>query len=722
MPSERVRIGDDYYLLASALAARGRRLLLNHSDSFAIFDEAGDIPLAGRDTFGLFFRGTRFLDRFELRLNGEFPLLLNSAPTDDGSELISYLTNPDEHRNGVIAVQRDTVAMQRRKALVDGTLFETLHLHNYGTAPLSLQLVLLFDADFSDIFELRGLPRQQRGTIEAPQVGAHGVRLTYTGLDNLRREVDVQFSPSTWLLAAGRAELSLQLAAGERASADIAVHCHAGERRAAPLPDSFTAALTAVREERRECHELFPVIYSNNEGFNDWLNGSLRDLAMLRTVGATGSYVYAGIPWFATIFGRDGLITALETLAFAPEFAAGTLRTLAALQGREFDAPRDEEPGKILHEMRYGEMAATGEVPFGRYYGSIDATPLFIGLLGAYADRTADLDVVRELWPAALAAMDYIDRNVDARGYLPYARRTSKGLVNQGWKDSHDSISHADGRLAEPPIALCEVQGYVYAARRGLAALARRLGHAAEADAWESQASGLRTNFARDFWMSEHDTYALALDRDGRPCRVVASNAGHCLFAGIAEAEHAARVVGRLMRDDSFCGWGVRTLSMHAPRYNPMSYHNGSVWPHDNALIAGGFSRYGFAQRAGEVLTALFDASLGMEDRRLPELFCGFPRSMRQQPVPYPVACRPQAWAAGSVFLLLQATLGLTVDAWKRRVMFWQAAMPEWLEQIEIRGLRVRDARVDLRVSRGRFSASVEVTGRDGEVDVLVRK
>ena len=484
----------------------------------------------------------------------------------------------------------------------------------------------------------------------------------------------------------------------------------------------YAPALDTVRDERIACTELFPIVYSNNEGFNDWVNGSLRDLALLRAVRPTGSYVNAGIPWFATVFGRDGLITAIETLAFGPELAAGTLRTLAVLQGRQVDPLRDEEPGKILHELRYGEMAATGEVPFGRYYGSVDATPLFLTALAAYAERTADLDLVQELWPAALAALDWIDHSVDSRGYLTYERRTPRGLANQGWKDSHDSVSHADGRLADPPIALCEVQGYVYAARRGLAGLARRLGLSAEAERWEAQASALREAFARDFWLPAEDTYALALDGAGQPCEVVASNAGHCLFTGIAEAARASSVVTRLLRNDCFCGWGVRTLSAQARRYNPMSYHNGSVWPHDNAILAAGFSRYGFAPRAGEIMTALFDASLGMDARRLPELFCGFSRALRQQPVPYPVACSPQAWSAGSVFLLLQAALGLTIDAWRRRVALSQASLPEWLDHIEIRGLRVCDARVDLRITRGRHSAAVEVTDRQGAVDVVVRK
>jgi glycogen debranching enzyme len=367
-------------------------------------------------------------------------------------------------------------------------------------------------------------------------------------------------------------------------------------------------------------------------------------------------------------------------------------------------------------------MPATGEVPFERYYGSVDATPLFLMLLAAYADRTADLTLVRELWPAATAALAWIDRSVGANGYLSYQRRGLTGLINQGWKDSHDAVSHADGRLAEPPIALCEVQAYVYAARRGFAALARRLGDDAAAERVERQAAALRDAFAKDFWLEELDSYALALDGHGEPCAVVASNSGHCLFAGIADPRHAARVVARLLRHDCSCGWGIRTLSALAARYNPLSYHNGSVWPHDNAIIAAGFSRYGFGGPAAEVLSALFDASRAMEDRRLPELFCGFPRSQRQQPVPYPVACRPQAWAAGTLFLLLEGVFGLSIDAWERRVTLAHANLPAWINWVELRDLRVCDARVDLRITRGRYAAAVEVTGKTGDVEVVMRK
>lgn len=714
-----IRVQEEYYLLASALAPRHPQVLLNHGDSFAIFDLAGDIPIARREAYGLFHRGTRFLNRLELRLNGQFPMLLSTSPTHEGSALVTYLSNADELRDGQVVVLRDTIAIQRSKTLLHGTLYEALHFHNYGRQPLRLELEVLFAADFVDVFELRGTKRMRRGSLAAPIVEPGCLRLPYQGLDGVRRETVLQFSPVPQHLGATNAYFLLDLRPGEEASLEIQVGCHVG---AAPSPaHTFPTALAAVCHERNSWRQRFPAVSSDNEDFNTWLNRSLQDLAILRTVGPHGSYVYAGIPWFATIFGRDGLITALETLAFSPDLAAGTLRTLAHLQGQQVSHDRDEEPGKILHEMRYGEMAATGEIPFARYYGSVDATPLFLLLLAEYSERTADLALVHELWPAAVAAMRWIDTVSDEAGYVTYARRTPRGLVNQGWKDSHDAISHADGTLAEPPIALAEVQAYVYAARRGLARLARRLGYFTQSATWDAQAARLREQFHRDFWLVDEGTFALALDGQRRPCRVVSSNAGHCLFGGLAEEDNARQVVSRLMRDDMFCGWGIRTLSARARRYNPMSYHNGSVWPHDNAMIAAGFARYGASAQVQRLFTALFEASLGIENRRLPELFCGFARHQHPSPVPYPVACKPQAWAAGSVFLLLQAALGLRIDAWERRVTFERATLPPWLNRLTLHGLQVCDARVDLCITRGQWHAAVEVLNREGEVEVVVR-
>ena len=478
MAFEHIRLGDQYYVLASALALRQPQVLLNHADSFAIFDLAGDIPFAGFEAYGLFHRGTRFLSCFELHLNGGLPILLNTAPTAEGNELVSYLSNADERRGDEVMLERDTIALQRCKTLLENVLYERLQLHNYGQESLLVECELVFGADFADIFELRGTERARRGQLGEARVEQRAVHLPYRGLDGLQRETVLQFSLAPHRLDDSHAAFQFQLAPGTETTLEIQVVCLQADRAdRSPPVHTFASALDTIRTERQNWQEFFPSLYSNNEGFNDWLNRSVQDLSLLRTEGEHGSYLYAGIPWFATVFGRDGLIAALETLAFSSDLAAGTLRTLAALQGQHDNVEREEEPGKILHERRYGEMAATGEIPFGHYYGSVDATPLFVLLLAAYADRTSDVALVQELWPAALAAIDWIETrlNRSGNGYLRYAPRTPQGLTNQGWKDSHDAVFHADGRLAEPPIALAEVQAYVYAAYRGLARLAQQI-------------------------------------------------------------------------------------------------------------------------------------------------------------------------------------------------------------------------------------------------------
>jgi len=723
VPEERIRIGDQYYLLASALAPTRPRRLLNHGDSFAIFDLSGDVPLAALDPFGVFHRGTRHLDRLELRLNGNFPVLLSSSASDDGSEIVAYLTNADERRGEEIVLERDTVGIERRKTLVDGVVSESLRLQNYGSRHLRLELTLQLSADFADVFELRGVARDKRGELLKPRLQQDSLCLGYVGRDQVQRETVIGFSRAPESLDAAAARFAVSLEPGGVETLEMRIECRDGAHPP-PAALDFAAALACVRDERLRSQREAVAIRSANGGFNEWLDRSSADLAMLQVSGDSGSYVYAGIPWFATIFGRDGLITALETLPFAPVIAAGVLRTLAAIQGEALDATRDEEPGKILHEARHGEMAALGEIPFRRYYGSIDSTPLFLWVLGEYAERTGDLDLVGELWPAALRAMEWIDRygDRDGDGYVEYERRGPRGLVNQGWKDSHDAISYDDGELAAPPIALCEVQGYVYAARRAMAALARRRGELTHAAAWEGEAERLRERFNRDFWMPEAGTYALALDGGKRACRVVSSNAGHCLATGIADQEKAKAVVARLMRDDMFSGFGIRTLAQTEKRYNPMSYHNGSVWPHDTALCAAGFARYGATGEASRLIEGLFDASRGLEKRRLPELFCGFARSSSLGPVPYPVACQPQAWAAGSVFLLLQSVLGLKIDGFGRRVIIESSAMPDWMANLDLCGLGIADASVHLHLAHGRNGGpAIEVVDKRGDLEVVVR-
>jgi glycogen debranching enzyme len=439
---------------------------------------------------------------------------------------------------------------------------------------------------------------------------------------------------------------------------------------------------------------------------------------------AFGTYPYAGVPWYSAPFGRDGILTAYELLWLAPEIARGVLGYLAATQATVDDPKHDAEVGKIIHEVRFGEMATLGEIPFGRYYGSVDATPLFVVLAAEYWKRTADRDTVQALWPAIQRALTWIDTSgdLDGDGFVEYAARTSRGLVSQGWKDSYDAISHADGSLARAPIALCEVQGYVYAAQRGGAELARVLGLHAQAEQLDVRAARLREAFERAFWSDALGSYVLALDADKRPCEVRASNAGHLLWSGIADPSHAALVCDALFEPASFSGWGIRTLDASASRFNPISYHNGSIWPHDNALVAAGLARYGFKPRCTQLLGALADASHHFDLHRLPELFCGFAREGSEGPTLYPVACAPQAWAAGAVFLLFQAALGIVIDAPSRRVLLDRPQLPANISCVTIRDLRVGEACIDLACMRQGDDIGVQLIRRAGDLELAVVK
>jgi glycogen debranching enzyme len=443
---------------------------------------------------------------------------------------------------------------------------------------------------------------------------------------------------------------------------------------------------------------------------------------MLTTMLPTGPYPFAGVPWYSTTFGRDGIITALEYLWVDPCLARGVLTFLADTQAKAVDPQNDAEPGKILHEARHSEMALTGEIPFGRYYGSVDSTPLFLVLAGAYLHRTGDAALIRAIWPNILAALQWIDQwgDADGDGFVEYARRSDEGLVQQGWKDSHDSIFHADGTMAQAPIALCEVQGYVYEGKLAAAGLARMMEDSALAEQLVQQANELRERFHTAFWCDEIDSYAIALDGAKRQCKVPSSNAGHTLWNGIASPEHAPRMMDSLMGVAFFSGWGIRTIAAGAARYNPMSYHNGSIWPHDNALIAAGMARYGRTESAMELLSATFDASLHFDSHRLPELFCGFPRRPGAGPTLYPVACSPQAWAAAAGFGMLQACLGLDIRGRQSEIVLHRPRLPRFIDWIHITRLGAPGPSVDLLLQRYERNVGIEVVREDADVRVTV--
>ncbi|HEX4153193.1 MAG TPA: amylo-alpha-1,6-glucosidase [Steroidobacteraceae bacterium] len=707
--------------VSATLQQRGTRTL-KHGDTFAVFDHRGDIGGEPGNSEGIYHRDTRMLSQLQLLLEEARPLLLSSVTQDDNAVFTADLSNPDFLENGEIGLRRENVHLSRMKFIWNGACYERLVVRNFSDRPLMLRLTYRFASDFADLFEVRGERRAARGEIRAALKSDHGVTLAYMGLDKIERVTEIRFHPAPKTLTTARAAFDVALK--PRATRRIFVRCGLDESSDSDWSGRvFYQRMRAARHALSESSKRAASIESSNSVYNEIVRRSVSDLYMLVTDTPVGPYPYAGIPWFSTPFGRDGLVTALMTLWLDPEIAKGVLVFLAATQATASEPERDAEPGKILHEMRHGEMANLREVPFGRYYGSIDATPLFVLLLGEYFRRTGDLATVRTLWPHAEAALAWIDHygDRDGDGFVEYHRQTKEGLANQGWKDSFDAIFHHDGRLAEGPIALCEVQGYVYGAKRHAAVLADALGHTARACALAAQADALRQLFEARFWCEELSTYALALDGTKTPCRVVASNAGQLLFTGIASAERAQRVARTLISPASFSGWGIRTVSSSEARYNPMSYHNGSVWPHDNGLIAMGLARYGLQGAAAQVFSALFDAASYMDLRRLPELYCGFRRLERNAPTQYPVACSPQAWASATPLCLLQASLGLELLERTGEVKFYRPMLPAFLDQVHLRNLRLCGGSADVLLHRQDENIAVTVTRREGDIVVVAR-
>jgi glycogen debranching enzyme len=716
---------DQNFEIFVSQSLQERRLrTMKHGDTFAVFDHGGDALNWPGSPEGIFHRDTRYLSHFQLTVEGQRPMLLSSTVRDDNAVLSCDLTNPEIDATGEgRQLSQDLLHIRRTRFVWNARVFERIAVNNFDTGPRRVRLQLVFSADFSDIFEVRGTKRKRRGSLHEPAVEQESIVLAYTGLDKQRRETRLQFEPAPNKLEANCAEFEVALDPGERKTLFVEIRCGVGYGARSPRR-AFFSALRDARRELRRATSRAASLSTSNEVFNETVRRAISDLYMLVTETANGPYPYAGIPWFSTVFGRDALITALQTLWLDPLLARGVLKHLAVHQATEVDDAADAEPGKILHEMRLGEMAQLGEVPFRCYYGSVDATPLFVMLAGAYLERTGDVDTLLGIWrniEAALAWLDtYGDRDGD--GFVEYGRRNAKGLINQGWKDSHDSVFHEDGTLAEGPVALVEVQAYAYGAWRSAAKIAERLQRPSDqVMALGRRADELQRLFEQTFFDEPLGTYILALDGNKRPCRIRSSNAGHALFTGIASPERAERVVRDLMRPTFFTGWGIRTIPTTEARYNPMSYHNGSVWPHDNALIAAGMARYGYRSEAARILSGLFEASTYIDLKRLPELFCGFSRLRSHGPTFYPVACSPQAWAAGSLLSLVQSCLGLGFDPHSGHVIFDHPILPDFVQSAALRQLWLPDGLLDIGLTQVGAQVAAHAISRTGQVSAMVR-
>jgi len=710
---------NQYCVRAQTALADSQKKVLMTGDLFAIFDGQGDFRTASSIEQGLFYREMRHLSRLVLRLNDQALLLLSSSVRSDNGVFTADLTNPGS-RFDDRDLRQGSLHFSRSSFLWRDTCSQQIQIQNYDRDMVALELILELESDFADIFEVRGSKREKRGNLLNPTVEPSALTLRYQGLDGLLRETRIESSILPAAVSLNQMRIPIKLSPGEQVELAIGIICRVGAEAGISKAEINVPDLLAKRG-----NEVFKVeLYTSNEQFNDWINRSLADLKMLVTPTPDGLYPYAGVPWYSTIFGRDGIITALECLWMCPEIAKGVLLCLSATQASETSLDRDSEPGKILHEMRQSEMARTGEVPFGRYYGSVDSTPLFVLLTAEYYRRTGDLELVNRICPNIERALHWIDKygDRDGDGFIEYGHSSHRGLLQQGWKDSQDSVFDRDGRLAEGPIALCEVQGYVYAAKSKIADVFECLGKHERASILRREAAVLKDRFHEAFWCTGISSYAIALNGAKQRCEVRSSNAGQILFTGIGSRAHCRAIITELESKSFYSGWGVRTIAAGEARYNPMSYHNGSVWPHDNALIAWGLTGEKDKTLLEKIATGLFDAAIFFDLHRMPELFCGFPRRPGEAPTLYPVACMPQAWAAGSVFLILQSCLGMQIDAPNRVIRFVYPMLPESVPYVRMKGVTVGSAEVALEITRNGKTVSIAILDRHGEIEIAIVK
>jgi glycogen debranching enzyme len=713
---------------ASVTQSISDAIVIKNENLFFLSKDNGDVPLEDHHGFGLYYDDCRYLSGYELKLAGESPnaLLANASR---GFMAIFELTNPRiDTEDGAHADMHNLgISWKRAVDADDKALYEALYVENYGQQQVTLPLTLSFRCDFRDVFDIRGLLPLQPGDLSEPTWHDGILTFAYEGGDDLYRRLDVHFAPEPDGTEGTSARFQIDLGSREAIEIRLALMISEAEEKTRPARSEDASFEKKVDQDvnQKEGNWLQDETQMDSDSLvlNGIMDRSLRDLRALQSRIEGENYFAAGVPWFVTLFGRDSIITAIQTLAFDAQIAEETLRLLARYQAREEDEWRDAQPGKILHELRRGELANLKEIPHTPYYGSIDATPLFLVLMARYEAWAGNLDLFRELRENVDLAVEWLDRygDLDGDGYVEYASKTDGGMVNQGWKDSGNGILNPDGSLPDSPIALVEVQAYTYLAKVELADLYERAGEARRAEKLRQQASELRERFNQDFWSEELGCYVLGLQDENEPIRTVSSNPGHALWAGIADADKTERTVERLMADDMFSGWGVRTVSSTYDCYNPVSYHLGTVWPHDNAILAAGFRRYGFDDPARRIFQGIAEAAMDFEDYRLPELFAGFGRQQYGVPVRYPAACHPQAWAAGTLPYLMETFLGLRPDGFEKCLHLVRPILPDFVDRLEVKRLRVGQARVDLCFERTRSDrCAVNVLNVEGELDVII--
>jgi glycogen debranching enzyme len=728
--SELVEIPSPYpeprLVYQNAEPRKVNNLTLIDGKTFLSTTVSGDIMPPGAPDVGFFHDDTRFLSRLELRVDGYRTVVLSSSTEQTFASQIELTTGKSTMRE-TYEIPENTVHIRREQLLSSETLFDNFSFENFNFTELELHIELAYEADFMDVFQVRGVAREKLGHYFLPVVRHDSIVFHYCGLDRIARETSIHLSPPPDMVDGTTARWKLRLPPFKRFQLQTTIVPQVEGKRSRSVKPDFGQQLRLRREAIADWASHSTSFSAANTVFSEMVETCKADFHALQIPEAKERVIAAGIPWFATMFGRDSIIAAYQSLMLNPRLATETLRVLAKLQGNEKNDWRDEEPGKILHEYREGEMTRAGEMPFGPYYGSVDATPLWLILLSETFNWTADEQLVKDLLPNAYRALEWIDSygDLDDDGFVEYQRRSPKGLANQGWKDSWDAIMHHDGEVAKSPIALCEVQGYVYEAKYRMASLMRSFGDIKTADRLKKESAEMARRFEKAFWMPKLNFYAMALDRDKRQTQVISSNPGHLLFTRMLPQDRAKAVTQRFMREDMFSGWGWRTMSRDERVFNPLSYHRGSVWPHDNSLIAHGMALYEFREPANQLFTALYQAALNFRDYRLPELFCGIERREHDEPVQYPVSCSPQAWASGSIFLILMSVLGIRPSAQRRELNIVNPELPAFLEHLSIRNMRVGGSRVGLDFTRRgerTFCNVVDIEGDKLLVNVAFKK